>query len=83
MIHNHNPECALELGAPVDGAAPCCTGSEPMTKYTVTWQETVTLEAEIEAASPEQAIAEAFEAGNAYEVDSAVTVYPEVVERPE
>jgi hypothetical protein len=54
-----------------------------MTKYIVTWQETVTLEAEIDAASPEQAIAEAFEAGNAYEVDSAVTVYPEVTVNPE
>lgn len=26
MTHKHNPECALELGAPTDGSKPCCTG---------------------------------------------------------
>jgi len=50
-----------------------------MTKYTVTWQETVTLEAEVDTASPELAVAEAFDAGKAYEVAMSISKGPEVV----
>lgn len=48
-----------------------------MTKYTVTWQELVTYEAEVEADTPENAIPTAIADGGT-EVDSSIVDCPEV-----